>query len=156
MKKYFIICMILLLLTGCKKTTSVSMSKHILDINQEAIDTINKIDKEAIGTYDVNLYLFYLSGCPHCHNEITWLDSIKDDYKYLHIYKYETSENMDLYNQVVSKMNINSNYVPLTIIGEKYKVGFNDSTKESIIELIEEYSKYDYNDKAKDIIDKNQ
>ena len=50
----------------------------------------------------VNLYLFYSKTCPHCEEEIKMLDSIKDDYKNLRIYKYELSEdnNSEIFKKI--------------------------------------------------------
>lgn len=88
----------------------------------------------------VNLYLFYSSTCPHCHKEIEWLDTINNNYKNLNIVKYEASENMDFYEQVIDKMNINDYHVPLTIIGSDCTIGFSDDIKEEIEGYIKEYS----------------
>ena len=88
----------------------------------------------------VTLYLFYSSTCPHCHAEIEWLDSIKDDYDYLEIVKYEANENTELYESVVEKMEINDYHVPLTIIGKDYEIGYSESKNDELINLIKSYS----------------
>lgn len=114
MKKILIVLFISIMLVGCGKKSD------------------NK----------VNLYLFYSSTCPHCHNEIKWLDEIKSKYKNLNIIKYEASENMDFYEKVIDKMNINDYHVPLTIIGSNYKIGFSDDIKEEIESNIKEYAEF--------------
>lgn len=93
--------------------------------------------------YDVNLYLFYSSTCPHCHNEIEWLDKNKDKFSNVNIIKIEASQNYDLYESVVEKMNINDYHVPLTIVGSDFKIGFNDDIVEEIESLIDDYSKFE-------------
>ena len=152
MKKCLLVIVLLVLITGCSKTTSNDTFEELKLRNNELISDIKNADELLIGSHDVNLYLFYLDTCPHCHNEITWLDSIKDNYPYLHIYKYEVTKNKNLYDRVSKKLNIDSEYVPITIVGDKYKVGFSESTKESIINLVKEYSKSEYEDKVQEIV----
>ena len=42
---------------------------------------------------EIRLYLFHSETCPHCKEEIEYLDTIKDDYPNLDIVKYEVSNN---------------------------------------------------------------
>lgn len=116
-KKIILILIIVLLLTGCN-----------LKKNKDP---------------EVNLYLFYLSTCPHCHAEMEWLDSIKEQYDYLNIIKFEAHDNMNLYKKVLEKMNISNYNVPLTIIGNDYIIGFEEYKKDDIEKLIEKYSKFE-------------
>ena len=92
---------------------------------------------------DVNLYLFYSATCPHCHNEIEWLDKNKDKYSNLNIVKIEASQNYELYKSVVEKMNINDFHVPLTIVGSDFKIGFSEDIAEEIESMIDDYSKFE-------------
>ena len=152
MKKLLLIIGIMILITGCSKGTGISIVNKTLPIYSECINNMEELDKTLNNSHEVNLYLFYSPSCGHCHNELTWLDSIKDKYPSLHIYKYDVFDNTDLYDYVNKEMNINTDYVPLTIIGSNYKIGFSDSTKESLTTIIEEYSKTGYEDKITEII----
>lgn len=98
----------------------------------------------------VNLYLFYSKTCPHCEEEIKMLDSIKDDYKNLRIYKYELSEdnNSEIFKNVATLFDLNVSGVPFTIIGEKTFIGYGENSKKTIIGCIEYYSKHGYVDKV--------
>ena len=98
----------------------------------------------------VNLYLFYSKTCPHCEKKKKMLDSIKDDYKNLRIYKYELSEdnNSEIFKNVATLFDLNVSGVPFTIIGEKTFIGYGENSKKTIIGCIEYYSKHGYVDKV--------
>ena len=104
----------------------------------------------------VNLYLFYSKTCPHCEEEIKMLDSIKDDYKNLRIYKYELSEdnNSEIFKNVATLFDLNVSGVPFTIIGEKTFIGYGENSKKTIIGCIEYYSKHGYVDKVGQYLNK--
>lgn len=104
----------------------------------------------------VNLYLFYSKTCPHCEEEIKMLDSIKDEYKNLRIYKYELSEdnNSEIFKNVATLFDLNVSGVPFTIIGEKTFIGYGENSKKTIIGCIEYYSKHGYVDKVGQYLNK--
>ena len=104
-----------------------------------------------INAKEVNLYLFYSNSCPHCAHEKEFLSTLDD----INIKKYEVSQYSKLYDKVVDKLNIDSNGVPLTIIGSDYIVGFNDNTKIEITKMINAYSKEEYCDVV-DLIIRNK
>lgn len=104
-----------------------------------------------ISAKEVKLYLFYSDSCPHCAHEKEFLVTIDN----IKIKKYEVSQYSKLYDKVVDKLNIDSNGVPLTIIGSDYVVGFSENTKTEIKEMINAYSKKDYCDVV-DLIIKNK
>lgn len=84
---------------------------------------------------EVNLYLFHGDGCPHCAKEREYLEQLKDKYPSLQVHLYEVwykEENQELLKKVKSALNSDSNYVPFTVIGEHYMVGFNENTKTTI------------------------
>jgi glutaredoxin len=79
---------------------------------------------------NVNAYLFYGDGCPHCAKENTFLESIKNDYPTLDIYKYEvyfSRENSLLMQKVAETLGTESGGVPFLVIGDKYYVGFSET-----------------------------
>lgn len=106
-----------------------------------------------VSAKEVNLYLFHGDGCPHCEEEIEYLNSIENEYNYLNIIKYEVwynEDNSTLLNNVKTSLNTNNSYVPYTVIGKYNLTGFNDNTKEKIKEYIE----YCYNNDCEDIVSK--
>jgi len=76
----------------------------------------------------LNVYLFYGNGCPHCAKEREFLNSIKDDYQDdLKIYEYEIyydEKNIEIFNLVITHLDINVGGVPFLVVGEKYFVGY--------------------------------
>lgn len=162
-KNIFLILIVLFLMCcGCDK----SKEKNNDEINRDSLKS-NEIsnsntnnngsssndsseskdyDESKVGDNQVTLYLFYSSTCPHCHAEIEWLDSIKDKYKYLNIVKYEASQNTNLYESVVDKLNVNSYSVPLTIIGSDFNIGYSELKNDTFINLIKKYSTYKHCD----------
>jgi len=91
----------------------------------------------------VNVYLFHSETCQHCQAEIEWLNNAEDEYN-LDIKLFEVNsnkENMDLMISVADKLNINNPMTPFTIIGDTYYIGFEESVKESINNLIIEEGK---------------
>lgn len=101
---------------------------------------------------DVNLYLFYGDGCPHCAKEEEYLKDLEEDYPFINIIKYETwynEENAKLLSRVKSNLNVKNSYVPFTVIGNLGLTGFNDNTKMQIESKI----KYCYKNDCVDIVD---
>ena len=126
----------------------------IIPINIGAIkaDYVDKLS-DTIGIEveenKVNLYLFKDKTCPHCKKETEWLKSIESDYKdYLNIYYFELNgnkENQEKYFIATETMNVNTNSIPFTVIGEKTFVGFSDTIKSNIENAIKDYIGEDIN-----------
>lgn len=91
-----------------------------------------------VNAEEVNIYLFHSDTCQHCKAEINFLNEIKDEYDIkLNLYEVDKNdENMDFMISVSNKLGINNPMTPFTIIGDTYYIGFEDSVKESITELI--------------------
>ena len=147
MKKITIVLVALLCLVGCnnkKEENKDEITSNVVSNSNSNItsNTNNDYDESKVGTNKVNFYLFYLSTCPHCHEELEWLETIEKKYSYLNIIKYEVQENSELYEKVVEKMNINDYHVPLTIIGSDYMIGYSSTKNEDFINLIKKYSTY--------------
>lgn len=99
----------------------------------------------------VTLYLFHGEGCPHCAEEIKFLESIEDKYDNLEVVKYEVwynDENASLLQQVNSSFdtNITGTRVPVTVIGNTLIMGYSDSTGSKIERAIKHYSEEEYTD----------
>ena len=94
----------------------------------------------------VNLNLFYSKTCRHCHAEIEFLEDIKKEYPNVKINLYEKDEYTSLLKRTRSFLKIDNSYVPLTIVGTDYIIGFNDSTKDQIKEMLDAYDGKSYCD----------
>lgn len=92
---------------------------------------------------NVDVYLFHSNTCPHCAKEREYLESIKDDMG-INIHYYEVSEFPNVIDKVRDKLEINNSYVPLTIVGSDYLIGFGDNTKDEVNDLINAYRNTDY------------
>lgn len=103
---------------------------------------------------EIRLYLFHQSTCPHCKEEIKFLESIKKDYPNVDMVFYEIDTNVmnyNFYKKVKEATKISSNGVPFTIIGTDYYVGFGDGDGEAIVNSINKFLK---SDKYIDVISK--
>lgn len=148
MKKKIILLILCLLVVGCndkKREEKSNRNSASLETNSNSnySNSNSNVEDENIGKYTVHLYLFHSKTCEHCKEEIAWLNSIEKDYSYLKIHYYEASENHELYEKVKETMKIDSEYVPLTIIGEEWFIGFASSKERKFIRTINEYSKKD-------------
>jgi glutaredoxin len=90
---------------------------------------------------EVNLYFFWSKSCPHCAEEKVFLQKIVPDYPDLKIHDFEVSErsNALLLKKIGEELNIETNGVPITVIGESYFVGYlsDATTGQIMIQLIE-------------------
>ena len=103
----------------------------------------------------VTLHLFYSETCPHCHSEIEYLNEIESEYENLEIILYERNEHSDLLKDVRDNLKIDNSYVPLTVVGSDYLIGFNDETKNQIIDMIESYQEEKHCDMVNDLDNKD-
>lgn len=98
----------------------------------------------------VTLYLFHGDGCPHCADEIKFLDDIDGKYD-IDIVKYEVWNNDDnnvLMSGLKEKIGVPGG-VPFTIIGTDWYLGYTDSVGKKMISSIEKFSESDYIDVVK-------
>ena len=103
---------------------------------------------------DITLYLFHGDGCPHCKEEIKFLDSIKNKYPNLKIKKYEVwynEENAQLLQKVEKTFKLERSGVPTTIIGNTVTQGYGNTTGRTIENAIKYYSKENYTDQIEKI-----
>ncbi len=129
MKKFLILLIALLLVIP----TSVNASETVIDI-----------------------YLFYSNTCPHCAKEKEYLSDLQENDPNINVYTYEVSENQensDLLDKVQTLIDGETPYVPYTVIGSEYRVGFNNSTKLEIENIIKSYREGDYVNIVGGIID---
>jgi len=73
------------------------------------------------------VYFFYGEYCPHCHDEIQFLEKLRVEMPSLEVAGFEITknkENQELLKAVTKELEIVSGGVPLTIVGEKVIYGF--------------------------------
>ena len=103
----------------------------------------------------VNIYLFHSDTCPHCKEEIKFLDELEEEYNNIRIYKYEigNTENLKLLEEVSNLYDTPVMGVPFTVIGDKYFKGFNyENYHERFIAAIDFYSNNGYRDRVGEYI----
>lgn len=90
------------------------------------------------------IYLFYLSTCPHCKTEKEFLGELKNKYPEIEIKEYEVSssaENQKLLLDFYEKYqvpNTERGRVPVTFTPTKYFVGFNEQIGQDIENCLRE------------------
>ena len=97
----------------------------------------------------VKLYLFHGDGCPHCREEIEFLDKIKDDYPNLEIVKYEVwynEDNAELLGKVEDTFDVTNKGVPTNVIGSTVISGYSEAIGNKLKRAIDYYQKNDYED----------
>lgn len=97
----------------------------------------------------IDIHLFYSSTCPHCSDEKEYLKELSLDDSTIKVHLYQVNgneENSNLLDKVQKLIDGETPYVPYTVIGSKYRVGFNNSTKLEIENIIKSYRKGDYVD----------
>ena len=102
----------------------------------------------------ITLYLFHGDGCPHCADELEYLDTIYERYPDLKIEKYEVwydEENSKFLDKVSRELSIKRTGVPTTIIGETAIVGYGDGTASRINRAIDYYMSNEYVDAVEGI-----
>jgi glutaredoxin len=103
---------------------------------------------------NVNLYLFSTKDCPHCKKEKIFLEKNKKKYSYLNVKNidiYSSKENQKLFEDIVNKLKIKNVKIPLTIIGDRYFIGF--LSDQTTGKNIEEAIKFAYTNNSIDIIE---
>lgn len=98
----------------------------------------------------VDIYLFYKETCPHCHAEQEFLNKFIESDGRVRLNKFEVTEdkdNRELFEEVIDRFDIpnNSLGVPLTVIGNKYFIGWlnENTTGEQMKEVINNYFEAD-------------
>lgn len=101
---------------------------------------------------DLNIYLFYGDGCPHCKEEEKWFESYLKKNDYIKIHRYEVwynKDNQEKYSKVHDILNDTSSGIPYLIIGETVISGFDEEiTPERIKNAVEYYKNINYKDKV--------
>ena len=79
-----------------------------------------------VGAKTTNVYVFYGKTCPHCHEALEYLESIKDKYD-INIYRYEVWYDEDsekLMKEVSEMLDVKVKGVPFVVIDNTPIIGF--------------------------------
>ena len=118
-------------------------------ISDKYVDKVSNIVENDVENNKVYLYLFHGQECPHCEEERKWLETIEDKYKddvrvvYLEV--WHSKKNQKYMDQVKQEFKITQDGVPLTIIGNKYYLGFSDTVESQIENTIRDYLELENN-----------
>ncbi len=77
------------------------------------------------------LHLYWVSSCPHCHEQIKEVNRIQTNYPELKVVTFQLDDNKKHIEQLfkLSKVyQIQFGSVPVTFVGNKAWVGFNQQT----------------------------
>lgn len=91
----------------------------------------------------VNIYLFYSEECPHCHKEREWLKEYQKENPDIQVKYYERNEHSDFLSKVRKSLAIKNSYVPLTVIGSDYFIGYNADIEKQIKEAVLAYKEHE-------------
>ena len=112
MKKWLIVFLLLLV-----------MPSNVLGVSNRTTESDNN---------EVTIYLFHSASCSHCKAEIAWLKSFQKEFPEASIEMYEIHENPALNAKVRRKLKMKEDYIPLTVIGNQYFIGYDANIKEQI------------------------
>ena len=112
-------------------------------LNNNYEDKISNIVNTKVENNKINFYLFHGQECPHCKEEKKWINELETKYKnkinFIYYEVWHNKDNQILVKKVKTKLNIKEEGVPLTIIGNKYYVGFSKTIQNEMEKQIELY-----------------
>lgn len=94
----------------------------------------------ASSTNDVNIYLFWGNGCPHCAQAKEVLEPFVEQHENMHFYKYEvyySTANQQKMQAVGELLNVDASGVPFIIVGNTPYIGYTEGIGNSIKERLE-------------------
>lgn len=84
---------------------------------------------------NVNIYLFYTKSCPHCHDEIEYLNDIKKQYNLsIHLYEINNVEDKNKLIKVSEYLEVTVYGVPFTVVNNNVITGFDKNVTPFTIE----------------------
>ena len=103
-----------------------------------------------VSAKEINVYLFYGDGCPHCEAEEEFFDGYLKEYTDVKLHTYEvwySKENQTKFDKVQTILDQPASGVPYLVVGTNVIAGFaENSTEEKIISTINFYRNIDYTD----------
>lgn len=141
--KTTILVILISLILSCGIYFGIKVNQERGNQNSEVVilkDAI--IDEIDYQSKKINIYVFWGNGCPHCEELFEFLESIKSEYgKYFNVYGFEiwhNKSNGEIMDQLKEKLGEKrgSRSVPYYIIENKSMLGFDESKKEEIKNLI--------------------
>lgn len=108
---------------------------------------------------NIDLYLFYGDGCPHCAKEeefLEYLENTKDNIKIHRFEVWNDSDNAELLREVADTLGVKVSGVPFLVIGDKSVSGFYNArtTGKKIENIIEDYEINGCSDVVEPVINK--
>ena len=105
------------------------------------------------------IYIFYGDGCPHCKAEIKYLNKLLSEEKYsnIELEKYEVwhnNDNVKKVDDIAELLDVPASGIPYLIVGTNVVIGYDDSYKKDIKNLIDFYHNKKYQDPAGDYLNK--
>lgn len=101
---------------------------------------------------EINAYLFWGEGCPHCKQEKEWFEEYLKNNKDVQLHKFEiynSIENAKNLNEIQKMLGDEGSGIPYLVIGNNSIVGFSkDYTPEEIKNTINYYKNVPYKDKV--------
>ncbi len=97
-------------------------------------------------TDPVRLYYFWGDGCPICDRQAEFLDRLGEEYPELEIHRFEVwydDENRQLLQDVAELRGFDVRGVPVTLVSDRYWVGFNAAVASQIRDTVERCEELD-------------
>lgn len=95
--------------------------------------------QESTEDTDVNIYIFWGEGCPHCAEAKPVLEEIAtedDRIGFFEFEVYENQENLDLFIEMSDAYGVSPQGVPTIFIGEQCWIGYSENVKTEIANYI--------------------
>ncbi|REG06114.1 hypothetical protein [Pelolinea submarina] len=95
----------------------------------------SSIQAQTQDSADVNIYFFWGDGCPHCEEEKPFLDALVSEYDQVGLVDYEVwynRDNQEILKQFSQVLGFEPSGVPVTVIGDRYWIGFREDYKAEI------------------------
>ena len=116
---------------------------NVLAITEDYQDVVAPITNTKVRKDKITLYLFHGAECPHCQEEIKWLEILQKKYSdTIEIQKFEVwhnDTNSEYLSQVKELFNYDKTSVPFTVIGNQYFVGYSDTIKDRMENTLSSY-----------------
>lgn len=100
---------------------------------------------------EVAVTIFWREGCPHCEEEIPFLQELAVKFPQVTINGFEVgshSGNREYFFALGDAMGFDTSGVPVTVIGDQYWIGYDEATGEAIRKTVEGYLKTGAGDPA--------